>query len=164
MLSLGKPEVHSIMGKWSEAVPAPTSDLGRFVDAEDKDALEGEPLRLERITFDSRNQYGPRWIVSAYVLTTGEKVAIGLASNPNRDAIMDAGQAALARDEALDPVMLYQQAPTGGGNPFWAIRDATDAELSDAESRKGADPLFVDTAPATPTVLPKERLAKAARK
>src|ERR1035437_9848944 len=53
---------------------------GRFLDAEDRAALSGVPLQLTTIDYEPGAMFGPRWLIGAAVLATGEEVLIGLGA------------------------------------------------------------------------------------
>lgn len=154
------------MGKIEDLTRNPAADAGRFVDAEERDALAGIPLRIVGMTHDSRNRFGPRWLVSCVVLTNGEKIAIGLADNDARNAMYPAIEATLADDgaEAIEPVVLYRRKPEKGGNAFWDFRTATDDELATVDDDGGDDDDAADDAAADDAAAPVLAKSHRARK
>jgi hypothetical protein len=155
------------MPRWEDTVPTGLGDIGRFVDGDERRELAGEPLRLVEVTHDPFGKFGPRWIVSAVVMGTGEKIAIGLAANPNRDRQLTAARDALAAGTDVDPVVLETRKPVAGGNAFWTFRSATDDELADVppvgaddgDDEDGDEP----SSGGPPEEMPGETIAKAKR-
>ncbi len=129
------------------------ADLGTFVNEAGKDELvnKAAPLALRRVASDDLNRYGPRWIVSAVRLDTGELVAIGMPKNPTRDAQFAYLRDALADPEGDEfaPVVLIRV----GRKDAMTFRTATSAELAAALPPAGPEP--------APEATPK--LAKAGR-
>lgn len=111
--------------------------MGRFMDAEGKAELEGQALRIADVRVDNANKYGPRWLVVAGVMSTGELITIGLAKNGGRDALFGKIAGLLAQGETVDPVCLYQHQPEKG-HPFWTFRSASADELHAAEAAEAA--------------------------
>ena len=127
--------------RFEEAVPTGFGDIGRFVDGDERRELAGEPLRLDGVMDDPYGKFGARWIVSAVVLATGERIAIGLAKNANRDRQLASLRDTLAdpTDEGIEPVVLESRKPAHGGNAFWTFRSATDDELAGVASTTADD-------------------------
>src|ERR1035437_4343125 len=111
---------------------------GRFLDAEDRAALSGVPLQLTTIDYEPGAMFGPRWLIGAAVLATGEEVLIGLGAltgpqgakveNVGRAAVLTKIKAAMEAGTDVDPVILYREPKYGSP---WLLRSATDDELED---------------------------------
>ena len=118
------------MARFEDLAPA---TLPRFVDGEGKNALAHEPLRILAIRHEPAARFGPRYVVEAAIISTGEMVSIGLADNSGRQAIFAKIDAHLIAGGEIDPVVLDWITPAEGkGNPFRAFRSATDEELAAA--------------------------------
>lgn len=140
------------MAKVADYAPASLADLGTFLDADEKAAIAGFPLDLAAVLADPGNRFGPRWIVSVVDRATGEKYALGFATNATRDRAMVALRDALDAGTEFDPIAIEKVMPEKGGNPFWIIRDATAEEIAAGDASKAN----VDAAEA-----PAPKLAKA---
>lgn len=119
----------------------------RYVDGDDRAELADRPLKLQRARFEPKARYGPRWVIEALLLDSGEIIALGFADNPTRQGMFGQVAADLDADgaDAYEPVVLYQSQT--GQNPFWTFRSATDAEVAEAEAgQTGSD----DEIPAGP--------------
>ncbi len=131
------------------------ADLGTFLDSDGKDELinGAVPLVFRRVVPDQLNRYGPRWIVSATRLDTGEVVAVGMPQNPTRNAQFEALAAALAEDDAepFDPVCLIRV----GKKDAMTFRTATSAEVDATIAAQATD--------AHETAAKAPKLAKAGR-
>lgn len=159
--------------RFEDAVPTGFGDIGRFVDGDERRDLAGEPLSLAGVMDDPFGKFGARWIVSAAILATGEKIAIGLAKNSNRDRQLATLRELLDGGETLDPVVLESRTPAHGGNKFWTFRSATDDELAgtaelptDDEGPATSDDAEPDDEASTggePTAMPGERLRRSRR-
>jgi hypothetical protein len=146
---------------------------GKYVDAEERALLIGCPLNLVAVDEEPNAQYGPRWLIEAAVVATGEIVLIPLGAttkaivdgksqevdNAGRRAVLSKVAAALAAGDGVDPVILFRDG-TGPSAP-WVFRSATDDEI--AEPAAPDFPVEAD-APETPTVIAGERLSKAGRR
>ncbi len=148
------------MPKFSQLAPG----AGRYVNAADKAMLAelAVPLLLRGVVFQKRATFGPRWLVDAAAIATGELIAVDFADNPTRAAMFDTLASALDGGETFDPVVLVRVTPDGGGNPFWTFEDATDEQLAANAAPEWADDEVADATPApTPVAVGRERLAKA---
>lgn len=125
------------MAKVADYAPASLADLGTFLDADEKAAIAGFPLDLAAVIADPGNRFGPRWIVSVIDRATGEKYALGFATNATRDRSMTALRDALDAGTTFDPVAIEKVTPEKGGNAFWIIRDATAEEIAAGDAAKG---------------------------
>ena len=127
---------------------------GRFLDAEDRAALSGVPLQLTTIDYEPGAMFGPRWLIGAAVVATGEEVLIGLGAQtgPEGAKVENVGRAfvlgkiAAAMDEGtdVDPVILYHEPKYGSP---WLLRSATEDELDDPLAPKWPAEVFDVEAP-----------------
>ena len=111
---------------------------GRYLDAEDRAALAGVPLKLYTIDYEPKAMFGPRWLIGAAVVATGEGVLIGLGAetgpegakveNAGRAAVLTKIASAIEAETDIDPVILFHEAKHGSP---WLLRSATEAELED---------------------------------
>ena len=111
---------------------------GRFLDAGDRAALSGVPLQLTTIDYEPGAMFGPRWLIGAAVVATGEEVLIGLGAqtgeegakveNVGRAAVLGKIKAAIEDGTEVDPVILYHEPKHGSP---WLLRSATEDELDD---------------------------------
>ena len=111
---------------------------GRFLDAEDRAALSGVPLQLVTVDYEPNAMFGPRWLLGAAVVATGEEVLIGLGAetgpegakveNVGRAAVLTKIAAAIEAGTDIDPVILFHEAKHGSP---WLLRSATEDELDD---------------------------------
>lgn len=121
-------------------------NVGRYIDGDERDQYVDRPLKLIGVQHEPSARFGPRYLISAAVIDSGEKVAISLAENPTRRSMFDQVRADLEADgaDAYEPVCLYRQSPDKGGNAFWTFRSATPDEiakaLEDAENVDTSDP------------------------
>ena len=115
---------------------------GRFVDGDERDDYTDRPMKLQTARFEPKATYGPRWVITAAMLDTGELVAIALADNATRTQRFSEVQADLAADgaDAYEPVCLFRQGRVDGGNPFWTFRTATADEIAEAAETLAAGP------------------------
>ena len=113
---------------------------GTYIDGADREGYIDRPMKLIGVQHEKAARYGPRWVVNAAMLDSGEKVLIALAGNPTRDTMFAQVRDDLDADgaDAYDPVCLYRQ-DRPGGNPFWTLRSATDEEIAQAEAGVLAD-------------------------
>ena len=118
------------MARFEDNAPA----TGRYIDGDERVDYIDRPMRLQAAKFQPKALYGARWVIEAVMLDDGELVAIALADNPTRQARFSEVGASLAADgrDAYEPVCLYKQEQTGGGNPFWTFRSANEAEIISA--------------------------------
>lgn len=145
------------MGK---AIESQRPDIsGRYIDGDERDAYVDRPMKLTGVNFEPRGKFGPRWIVGAAMLDSGELVAISLADNPTRQTWFSAVREDLQNDgaDAYDPIVLFRQAPAGGGNSFWTFRTATTEEVETAEASEVLGDDAGEGAP--PAELPGETIA-----
>lgn len=151
------------MGKFGALVPT----NGRYVNAADKAALAENAVALQIVaaSHEPRATFGPRWLIDAAILATGETVAIDFASanaagEPIVSRMLMFGELAarLAEGERFDPVILVRVSPVGGGNSYWTFRDATDAEIANSRDQHSGFVLD-DDGPAEPVAKPKLRKA-----
>ena len=117
--------------KIADFAPPSLADLGTFLDADQKQAIAGLPLRLLSITDDPGNRYGPRWIVSVADPDSGEKYALGFAHNVYRDRVMRSLADAIEAGEEFDAITVEKVTPEKGGNAFWTIRDAGESDAAE---------------------------------
>jgi len=152
------------MARFEDNAPA----TGRYIDGDERVDYIDRPMRLQAAKFQPKALYGARWVIEAVMLDDGELVAIALADNPTRQARFAEVGASLAADghDAYEPVCLYKQDQTGGGNPFWTFRSATEAEIeAAAEARDGrpdddGDPDADDNGSVNPEAAPKGKARK----
>lgn len=106
---------------------------GNYIDGADRDGYVDRPMKIIGIQRQTQSKFGPRWVIEAAMLDSGEKVLIALAANATRDTMFGQVRDDLDADgaDAYEPVCLYRQARESG-NPFWSLRTATDAELEAA--------------------------------
>jgi hypothetical protein len=106
----------------------------RYVDGDEREPYMGRAMIMHRVINEPNARYGPRWVVEAALLDSGEIIALGLAANPYRDAQLGAARAALIAGDEIDPVVLYRDTdhPGKNGTLPWAFRSATDAEIEAA--------------------------------
>jgi hypothetical protein len=106
---------------------------GTYIDGADREAYTERPMKLVGIRYEPTARFGPRHVITAAMLDSGELVAIALAANPTRLAMFARVQSDLDADgaEAYEPVCLIH-ASRSGGNAFWTFRTATDDELAAA--------------------------------
>jgi hypothetical protein len=123
---------------------------GTYIDGADREGYVDRPMKLIGVQRESAARFGPRWVIEAAMLDSGEKVLIALAANATRDTMFTQVRDDLAADgaDAYDPVCLYRQ-DREGGNAFWTLRSATDDEieaaaLSDLESPEDDEPTGSD--------------------
>ena len=109
-------------------------DGGRYIDGDERDGYVDRPMKLQGVNFESKARFGPRWLVKAVMLDTAELVKISLADNPTRTTMFQQVREDIEADgaDAYEPVVLYREAPKGGGNSFWTFRTATSDELEAA--------------------------------
>lgn len=165
------------MARFSEVVPT----AGRYVNGADKAMLAADPeaekaderseaiagpvaLRLTRVQYQPRAQFGPRWLVECRTLATpATDVAIDFAAALKDGTVIESRMSMFAelRDrleagEAFEPVFLARIAPGKGGNPFWTFVDVPDGAPVVA-------PIWLDDEADEPEPEParKPRLAKA---
>lgn len=119
---------------------------GTYIDGDERDAYVDRPMKLLGVQREGSARYGPRWVVEAVMLDSGEKVLIALAANATRDTMFGQVRDDLAADgaDAYAPVCLYRKSREGG-NAFWTFRTATSNELEAAaeaeaiEAETGSD-------------------------
>ena len=127
-----------------------------FLDGDEREPYIDRPLRLVGVRHEPRARFGPRWVVDAVVLDTGELVSIALADNATRTTMFGTIRDDLSADgaDAYAPVVLYR-ASREGGNSFWTFRSATDADYARfAEPEPTVEP-DETAAELLPTVEPK---------
>lgn len=115
---------------------------GTYIDGADRDAYVDRPMKLIGVQHERAAKFGPRWVLEAAMLDSGEKVLISLASNVTRDTMFGQVRDDLEADgaDAYEPVCLYRQSREGG-NPFWTLRSATADEIAAADE---AEPIGAD--------------------
>jgi hypothetical protein len=131
---------------------------GRFVDAADKEAMEGCALVISAVRFDARAKFGPRYLVTVAVEADGELVDVDFAQNPARDAMFDRLEKALAAGETFDPVFLTKFHPEDEGTPYWTFETAPEGYVAVSVAWP-PDPVGPAAGEAVP-VIAGERLAK----
>lgn len=114
---------------------APTG--ARYVDGEERHGYIDRPMRLVAVTHEPNAKFGPRWVVTAAMLDTGEEIAIGLAANGYRDRQLGGVQRVLQDGEGFDPVCLFID-PNVDGHP-WAFRTAEADEIAAATTALPAE-------------------------
>jgi hypothetical protein len=121
---------------------------GTYIDGADREGYVDRPMKLIGVQREGAARYGPRWVIEAAMLDSGEKVLIALAANQTRDTMFGQVRDDLAADgaDAYEPVCLYRQSREGG-NPFWTLRSATDEEIEAAALSDLIDPADVDDEP-----------------
>lgn len=125
------------MGTRFSTIAAP-ADLGRFVDADERDAMieGGTPLSILGVRDDPHNRYAgkpsPRYLFDLVVIATGERVTLGLRQNAGRDHLVAAIREALADDGTIDPVILVQR-ESREGNAYATFDDAPVPPMEPAE-------------------------------
>jgi hypothetical protein len=119
---------------------------GTYIDGADREGYVDRPMRLLGVQHEAQARFGPRWVVEAAMLDSGEKVLIALAGNQTRDTMFGQVREALDADgaDAFEPMCLYLQ-DRPGGNAFWSLRSATDDEveaaaLADLDGDEGDEP------------------------
>jgi hypothetical protein len=107
---------------------------GTYIDGADREAYIDRPMKLLGVQHEREARFGPRWVLQAAMLDSGEVVLIALAGNATRDVMFGQVRDDLAADgaDAYEPVCLYRQSREGG-NAFWTLRSATEAELIAAD-------------------------------
>lgn len=134
--------------KFSE-IAAP-EDYGRFIDAEERDALIAAKtaLRIVGVRDDLRNMYAgkpaPRYLFDLLIVDSGERVTLGLGQNSGRDQMVEALREALV--DGIEPVRLVGR-ESRDGNRY--------VTFTDADAVNAATP---------PDELPGERLTRATRR
>lgn len=141
---------------------------GRWLDKDGRAAIDGCPIQLVDVSEEVNGTYGPRWVIEAAVLATGEVVLIGLGGttkrgkeevdNAGRRHVLSAIATALEDHETVDPVVMFRDGD--GPDAPWVFRSAEADELADP----AAPSWPAATGPETPVVVPGERLARAGRK
>jgi len=113
---------------------------GTYIDGPERDAYIDRPMKLIGVQHERQARFGPRWVLQAAMLDSGEKVLIALAGNATRDTMFGQVRDDLEADgaDAYEPVVLYRQAREGG-NPFWTLRSASDDEIAAAEAAEPLD-------------------------
>lgn len=129
---------------------------GRYIDGDERAEYVDRPLKLLSVKHETKATFGPRFVIDAAVMDTGERVAIALAENPTRVTMFTEIGADLAREgaDAYEPVCLYlAKGATASANDYWTFRSATDDEI---EAATAAGALAAET-PATdePETAPK---------
>lgn len=131
------------MARFSDiAAPA---DLGRFIDAEERDAMieDQTPLLILGVRDDPHNRFAgkpaPRYLFDLAVVATGEKVTLGLRQNAGRDHMVGAVRDAIEAGETIEPVCLVVR-ESKEGNEYTTFDDAPAAALTSAlAERETAD-------------------------
>jgi hypothetical protein len=125
---------------------------GTYIDGADREGYVDRPMRLLGVQHEAQARFGPRWVVEAAMLDSGEKVLIALAGNQTRDTMFGQVREALDADgaDAFEPMCLYLQ-DRPGGNSFWSLRSATDAEVEAAALADLTDPADEGDEPDEPT-------------
>lgn len=123
----------------------------RYVDGDERAEYVNRPLIIQAVHPEPKAKYGPRHVIDAAVIDTGEIIGLAFGDNPTRVtmwATLIEGLAAEGTD-AFAPVCLYLSDPAAeGGNNFWAFRSATDEEIAEArESVKAADEIEPESDP-----------------
>lgn len=132
------------MARFGDLIPS----AGRYLNGADKAMLAADPdaekadervedmagpvaMRLVRAVYQPRARFGPRFLIDARVLATGEMIAVDFAAADKEGTPIEARvqtfnelRDRLDAGEAFDPVILARIAPDGGGNPFWTFVDA----------------------------------------
>jgi hypothetical protein len=105
-----------------------------FIDGPDREPYIGRACVIQRVIDDPKARYGPRWVVEAAFLDSGEVVALGMGKNPWRDQVMGGLALVLSDGESIDPVVLFRDTDHMGANKQapWSFRSATDAEIEAA--------------------------------
>ena len=113
---------------------------GTYIDGADREGYIDRPMKLLGVQHERQARYGPRWVINAAMIDSGEVVLIALADNPTRTAMFAQVRDDIAADgaDAYDPVCLIRQSREGG-NAFWTLRSATDEEIAQAEAGVLAD-------------------------
>jgi hypothetical protein len=108
---------------------------GRYIDGDERDGYADRAMKLLSVNHERQARYGPRWVVQAVMIDSGEKVAISLADNATRSTMFGQVREDLEADgsDAYEPVCLYRQSREGG-NAFWTFRSATPDEIATAET------------------------------
>ncbi len=115
---------------------------GTYIDGPDRDAYVDRPMKLIGVQRQAQAKFGPRWLLEAAMLDSGEKVLISLSANATRDTMFAQVRDELDADgaDAYEPVCIYRQ-DRPGGNAFWTLRSATADEIEAAEN---AEPVTDD--------------------
>lgn len=125
-------EIENMGKRVEEALPTG----GRYIDGDERAEYVDRPLKLLSVKHEPTAQFGPRFVIDAAVMDTGERVAIALSENPTRVTMFTEIGADLARDgaDAYEPVCLVLAKGSAGGNDYWTFRSATEAEITEAAS------------------------------
>lgn len=115
----------------------------RYVDGDERAEYVDRPLVILAVHPEAKAKFGPRHVIDAAVIDTGEIIGLAFTDNPTRVTMWTTlieGLAAEGKD-AFAPVCLYLSDPASeGGNKFWAFRSATEAEIAEAgEEAKASD-------------------------
>ncbi len=108
---------------------------GTYIDGPDRDAYVDRPMKLIGVQRQAQTKFGPRWVLEAVMLDSGERVLISLSANATRDTMFAQVRDDLDADgaDAYEPVCIYRQ-DRPGGNAFWTLRSATADEIEAAET------------------------------
>lgn len=107
---------------------------GRFVDGDERAEYTGRAMKLLDVQHQPSAKFGPRWVITAVMLDTGELIALAIADNATRTAMFGQVRAAIDADgaDAYDPVCLLLQDRVDGGHPYWTFVSATDEQIAEA--------------------------------
>lgn len=132
------------MGRSIETV-LPDSE-GRYLNAEGMREVSGRALIILGARHEPAAKYGPRWVIKAALMDSGEVVLIPFAENQTRTNMFSALREGLDESgaDAFDPVVLYQA--EGKVNDFWTLRSATPEELAEAATAEPVGPVDDDAA------------------
>lgn len=119
------------MAKFESVLPTGA----RYVDGDERDEYVDRAAKITAVHHEPKAKFGPRWVIDAAMLDSGEIVAFTFAANPTRDTMFSNLAAGLDADgaDAWEPVCLYM-AEREGGHPYWTFRSATADEIAEAEA------------------------------